>query len=794
MALPSLAPEEGVFVHPQPAMIEGDLAAEPGTIRLVRLRLSLALVAMAFVPIAVAAPILSTALDGKRAAEQAQVDRDASNVANALSVRLNAVSAALAKTAAGSPVTGFAGGTTTATAGAKAALVALSGDGTDGTVVATLLDIRGRPILRAIGGQIVKNLPTTVVDPLVGAALDGERGDISTGKVQVADDGAAHLAMASPVINLAKSPSPIGVVRVEVSMDKLIQLAGGEQVGRGTARLVDRQGFTIAPAGAPTSQSGATIGSTSALPWKSDWTVRLLSPTDVPAPPLPLVGLLAAFVALLGILIFWMARQVLRPAVELEASRDRLRDLYELARVDSLHDTITGLGNHRSFQETFERQMEATRTRQTSLGVVLIDLDDFRAVNDASGHAAGDEALAAFGRLIQATLRSSERAFRIGGDEFALLIPGATADAAASVARRLLAASMDVRPEQGKPGPRSFSAGVSASPAMATDRRMLFDQADAALMWAKRHGRTSVETFDQARHRPAAAAAAAHAPAAIEQISIGVAEVIPRRLLKPVYQPIVELRTGRVAGSEGLIRPLPGSGFGNPSELFTAAELAGRTVELDFACLELVCAGATGMAADSILTLNLSPRTLEADDFSAASLVALVRNAGLDPSRIVLELTEREQIEEMERLRRNVKACRAAGFRLAADDVGAGNAGLRLLSQLQFDIVKIDLSLVQDGAVHEASMSVVGALQDLARRWGASVIAEGIETPAQLRVVRELEVGNGQGYLLGRPAPAEDIIALQASGVDIEALLKKDDWLHRMARSGVGLAAPAKVR
>ena len=200
------------------------------------------------------------------------------------------------------------------------------------------------------------------------------------------------------------------------------------------------------------------------------------------------------------------------------------------------------------------------------------------------------------------------------------------------------------------------------------------------------------------------------------------------------------------------------------------------------------------MGDESILTLNLSPRTLEADDFSAGSLVALVRRAGLDPTRVVLELTEREQIEEMERLRRNVTACLAPGFRLAADDVGAGNAGLRLLSQLQFDIVKIDLSLVQGGAVQESSMSVVGALQDLARRWGASVIAEGIETPAQLRVVRALEVGAGQGYLLGRPMSADDLIALQASGVDIEGLAKKDDWLHKMARSGAGLAAPANIR
>ena len=234
-----------------------------------------------------------------------------------------------------------------------------------------------------------------------------------------------------------------------------------------------------------------------------------------------------------------------------------------------------------------------------------------------------------------------------------MLLPGATIESAAAVARRLLATSMEVKPGRGKPAPRSFSAGVSAFPAMATDRRQLLDQADTALTWAKRHGRTSVESFDPARHRQAGPAS--DGPA-IEQTAVGVAEVIARRLLRPVYQPIVDLRTGRVAGYEGLIRPMPGSGFANPGELFTAAEQAGRTVELDQACLEIVAAGAAGMGDESILTLNLSPRTLEADDFSAGSLVALVRRAGLDPTRVVLELTEREQIEEMERLRRNVTA------------------------------------------------------------------------------------------------------------------------------------------
>ena len=774
-------------------MIEGDLAADPGPIRLVRLRLTLALIAMALIPIAVAAPILSTALDGQRAAEQLQVDREASGVATDLDARLGRVSVALTKTGVSTAVADYARTSKTGLAGAKAALSSLSGNGRDGIVAATLLDVRGRQLVRAVGGETVKTLPTTSVDPLLGAALDAQRGEVLTGRVETGADGTAHLVLLTPVVAAVDSTAPIGILRVEISLDRFLELANGAVGTGGRAQLLDEVGRTIAPATAGGPSDGPTVGATSRLPADRDWSIRLETPARFAAPPLPLIALLAVFVALLGILTTWMARQVLRPAQELEASRGRLRDMYELARGDSLRDVLTGLGNHRAFQEAFERQVEVARTRKASLGLVMIDLDDFRAVNETGGHAAGDQALAAFGRVIEGTLKNVERGFRIGGDEFALLLPGATADGAAAVARRLLATSMDADPARGPGAVRSFSAGVSGWPALATDRRQLLDQADAALTWAKRHGRTSVETFDPTRHGRTTAATTRTAPV-VEQPWMGIAEVISRKLLRPVYQPIVDLRNGRVAGSEGLIRPMPDSGFANPAELFTAAELAGRTVELDLACLEVVVAGATSMAGDSILTLNMSPRTLEADDFSAGQLVAIVRKAGIEPTRIVIELTEREQVEEMERLRRNVTACRAAGFRLAADDVGAGNAGLRLLSQVQFDIVKIDLSLVQDGAVHEASMSVVGALQDLARRWGASVIAEGIETAAQLRVVRDLEIAAGQGYLLGRPGTAEELAVLQAGGVDIDALSKKDDWLHRMARAGAGMTAPANVR
>ncbi len=128
-----------------------------------------------------------------------------------------------------------------------------------------------------------------------------------------------------------------------------------------------------------------------------------------------------------------------------------------------------------------------------------------------------------------------------------------------------------------------------------------------------------------------------------------------------------------------------------------------------------------------------------------------MRRYGLRPDQVVVELTEREAIEDLTRLRANLERIRAAGFRIAADDVGAGNAGLRLLSEISFDIVKIDLSLVQKGMLQESSLAVLRGLREMARRSGATVVAEGVETPEQLVTLRRLGITAAQGYLLGRP-------------------------------------------
>ena len=202
--------------------------------------------------------------------------------------------------------------------------------------------------------------------------------------------------------------------------------------------------------------------------------------------------------------------------------------------------------------------------------------------------------------------------------------------------------------------------------------RELFEQADAALLDGKRHGRTTVGVYDPER------AGEMLDQQARAELSAKVARVVAARSLRPVYQPIVDLGTGRVLGFEGLVRPTPDAPFDNPGALFAAAEAGGRTTELDFACIETVLSGMGRIAPDQTLSINLSPRSLEAAEFNTGTLVAMLARRGIEPQRITIELTEREAVEDIERLRTVIAGCQAAGFRVAVDDVGAGNAGLHL--------------------------------------------------------------------------------------------------------------------
>lgn len=459
----------------------------------------------------------------------------------------------------------------------------------------------------------------------------------------------------------------------------------------------------------------------------------------------PLV-ILALLVAAGGAVLLGRAAigRAVEPIAGLEARLDDALRAYDRARLDARVDPLTGLGNNRAFQEELSRQVADAVREIRPLSLAILDLDDLKRLNDTEGHAAGDQLLATVGRLIRATNRASDRSFRIGGDEFALLLPGTDGETAFAVVRRLLAHATGGHPVLRGIRRFSFSAGISTCPDPSGDAVRLSHHADAALYWAKRHGRTDIQLFDPGRH------GAPGDERSTEELAAAVATVAARRALRPVYQPIISLTTGQPIGFEGLVRPAPESGFANAQSLFTAAEIADRIVELDMAAIETIASHVGRLPTGQYLSLNMSPRTLETEQFHVGELVGILRRHRLEPEQVVVELTEREAIEDLSRLRDNLARVRAAGIRIAADDVGAGNAGLRLLSEIAFDIVKIDLSLVQRGVLQESSLAVLRGLREMARRSGATVVAEGVETPEQLVALQRLGITAAQGYLLGR--------------------------------------------
>lgn len=456
--------------------------------------------------------------------------------------------------------------------------------------------------------------------------------------------------------------------------------------------------------------------------------------------------------------------KVLALVDQLDQERHGLRQAFDHVRLESLRDGLTGMGNHRAFQEEVSAFATEARDADRPFALLFIDVDDLKTTNDLHGHAAGDDLLRATAKIITANMRRADRGFRVGGDEFAVLLAECSAEQGQVIGRRILASALEGSAGTAVTGPFSVTIGVSAFPTPASDRQMLLHQADAAMYWGKRHGRTDVQAFDPARH------GMAQDDRSQDELAAAVSRVASDHLLTPVYQPIYNLRTGAVAGYEGLVRPLPASGFANPSVLFVAAESTGRTVELDLASLEVVLAGAHELDERLYLSVNLSPRSLETEAFSPFELLALARRHGIDPTRLVVELTEREAIEDLTHVRAALGALRRHGVRTAADDVGAGNAGLRLLSELTFDMMKIDLSLVQAGAARKSADAVLHALCDLARRSDQIMVAEGVETADQLRVVKALGVDSAQGFLLRCPASTPD-----APDLDLAALVELDE-------------------
>ena len=418
---------------------------------------------------------------------------------------------------------------------------------------------------------------------------------------------------------------------------------------------------------------------------------------------------------------------------ELTEDRDRLAHRAH-------HDPLTGLAN----RGLFTAEVEATLSRPDGRAVVLfLDLDDFKRVNDRFGHEVGDELLVAFTRRLRSCLRTSDLPARLGGDEFAVLLDQGDHERATRIAERIQLAFHE---------PFKLSTGtlrVGASTGIALGKHgeataaEVLRNADVAMYAAKEQEKGHFEVFDDRQAAPLLRR---------DTLTGELERAVEQRSLEVSYQPIVELATGRVVGAEALARwHRPDAEDISPAEFIPLAERSGLIVPIG----ELVQARAftqlqrwerSAQVGGLLMHVNLSPAELR-DPELVARVAAGIDDAGLDPSRLVLEVTESTLLEDARLTVAQLERLRALGVRIAIDDFGTGYSSLHTLQRLPIDMLKMAQSFVED----DDGLAFQSTILQLARALGVQVVAEGIENETQLERLRELGCEMGQGFYLSPP-------------------------------------------
>jgi diguanylate cyclase (GGDEF)-like protein len=411
---------------------------------------------------------------------------------------------------------------------------------------------------------------------------------------------------------------------------------------------------------------------------------------------------------------------------------------YEQTLEASRRDILTGLGNRRAFNESFDVEVERAMRYQRSLSLVILDVDNLKQVNDAGGHSAGDRVLERIAVLLEQTSRRQDGVFRIGGDEFAVVVPETAGDGANVAAERVRRAV-----ERGRVGTDgehtiTVSVGLASLPTNAVNPDELFERADTAMYEVKKSGGNAVATASQRDEQPGT------------RFGVNVRAVIDENRLVPLYQPIVHLIAGVVLGYEGMTRIGPAFGSTPTTTLFRAAGALGLTELLDASCRRVVLAGARGLNSDHFLFVNVAPAALESEDFDLDELLDSIARVELDPEQIVLEVTEQGRTLAP-RLVQNLERCRKAGLGVSLDDFSSARTDAELASSVRFDYLKVDTGLIA-GDSREARRTVLRSLLEIARDIGAMPIAEGVETLDDLELVRELGFDAAQGFFISDPA------------------------------------------
>jgi diguanylate cyclase (GGDEF)-like protein len=415
------------------------------------------------------------------------------------------------------------------------------------------------------------------------------------------------------------------------------------------------------------------------------------------------------------------------------------RRLLDMAETDAL----TGLPNHGAYHAALAVALEQAREADAPLAVVALDLDQFKQINDTHGHPYGDDVLRAVADALRAAIRPDDVAARTGGDEFGLILAGATGVNALAIAERARDALASIRVRDFE---LSCSAGIAVFPDDAGDPSTLVELADSTLYWAKRSGKGRARRFN-----------ADHSPTVWSGRQLNeVRELLAlERPIEPVFQPVISLATGRIVGFEALARfnLVPQR---PPDVWFAQAHRSGLGAELEAAAIRAALE-APGRPLGAHLAVNVSPSALDSREVAEAL-------AG-DLSGIVIEITEHEFVPDDDALSAAIAELRRRGALIAIDDAGAGYAGLARVINVRPDIVKLDRALTREIHTDRARMALVQSFVRFARDVDATVCSEGIESLDELAAVADLDVQWGQGYALARPGAAWPTVSTVAAEV-----------------------------
>jgi len=439
---------------------------------------------------------------------------------------------------------------------------------------------------------------------------------------------------------------------------------------------------------------------------------------------------------------------------QLEQSLAELSRLKEELRHQAYHDPLTGLANRAMFSEQVEAQLADRRPGLHSV-VLFLDLDDFKLVNDTLGHGAGDRLLRAVAERVKGCVRADDLAARLGGDEFAiLLIDTPDLDRSLAVAQRIIDALQVPFPIGGQEISVGGSIGIAAASRVDDNADVLLRNADVAMYTAKAAGKRRAAVFEPTMH---AAIVARHSLSAELSRSLGRGELVV------FYQPIVELASRRTVGVEALVRwRHPTKGLVLPDEFIGLAEETGLILSLGRWVLSETCAqyarwkGRPGIADDFFVSVNLSPLQLQQTEF-IDEIESILAATGLDPNRLVLELTETAMFQDTEATIVKLETLRARGVRIALDDFGTGYSSLGYLRRFPIDILKIARDFVVQPDLEPGEWAFAHAIVALGQTLGLKIVAEGIENAGQVERLIQLGCAYGQGFHLGHPVEAREL-------------------------------------